>query len=104
MKYSEERIRSVIGLITGALFIWAGTRVASTNIPMALLMIAVGAITLVLALRMTLGDRAGGERLESTGELTTPHFDYLIWTALIVPMLLVVGLAIVAITGVLTSK
>ena len=67
-------------------------------------MMAVGAVTLVLALRMMVGDRSSAKRFESTGELTTPHFDYLIWTALIVPMLLVVALLIIAVTSALTSR
>ena len=88
-------------LVCGAVAIWAGTRVAASSAALALLMMAIGAITLVLALRMMVGDRS---TFESTGELTTPHFDYLIWTGLIVPMLLVVALLIIAVSGALTSR
>jgi len=104
MKSGMDGLRSVLGVVTGALFVWAGTRVAAANVPLALLMIAIGAATVVLALRMAIGDRAADERLEATGELSTPHFDYLIWTALIVPMLLIGALLIMAMTGALASK
>jgi hypothetical protein len=99
MKPRLVGLRFVPGLLSGAVFVWGGTRVAATNIPLALLMMVIGAITLVLALRMMVGDRGAAERLESTGELSTPHFDYLIWTALVVPMLLVVAILIVAIAS-----
>jgi hypothetical protein len=71
---------------------------------LALLMMAIGAVTFVVALRVMVGDRSSAKGFESTGELTTPHFDYLIWTALIVPMLLVVALLIIAVTGALGTR
>jgi hypothetical protein len=90
-------------LFGGALVIVAGVRVAASNIPLGLLLMAIGGGTLVLVVRIMLGGRAAVDRFGSTGELTTPHFDYLIWTALIVPMLLVVALLIIAVTRALTS-
>ncbi len=96
-------LRFLPGLISGATFVWGGTRVAATSIRLAVLMLGIGATTIALALRMMVGDRAG-KGFESTGELTTPHFDYLIWTALLVPMLLVVALVIIAVTSAMTSR
>ena len=104
MNHRLVGLRFIPGVMSGIAFIWAGTRVGPTSVPVALLMMAVGVITLVLVVRMMLGNRAAAERLESTGALTEPHFDYLIWSALLVPMLLVVVLAVLAITGALTSR
>jgi hypothetical protein len=43
-------------------------------------------------------------RLAPTGDITGPHFDYVIWIALGLPMLFVLLLAMLAISGALTSR
>jgi hypothetical protein len=96
-------LRFIPGLMIGVVFVWGGTRVAAASVPVALLMIAIGAVTLVLVVRMMLGDRAAGNRIEATGELTTPNLDYLVWAAFLVPMLMIVALLILAVTGSLSN-
>ena len=82
-----------------------GLKVSGSSPPLGLVMLAIGGVTIALVLRMTVERRAAAKRPpSSTGELTGPSFDYLVWVALGVPMLLVLGLAIVAIAGALSSR
>jgi hypothetical protein len=94
----------VPSLFGGVLIIVGAVRVAASNAALALLMIAIGGCTVVLVVRMMRGGAAAVDGFEATGELNPRHFDYLIWSALVVPMLLVVALLILALTGGLTSK
>jgi hypothetical protein len=89
--------------MSGVFVIWGGVKVAASSIPLALLMFAIGGGTVVLVLRMMLGG-AAVDRFESTGEISKEHFDYLIWASFLVPMLLVVALLALAITGGLTNR
>jgi hypothetical protein len=92
-------------LLGGVFTIWAGLKVSGTSLPLGLVMFAIGGVTIILVARMMVADRAASKRPQaSTGELTGPSFDYLVWVALGVPMLLVGGLLILAITGGLTSR
>jgi hypothetical protein len=104
MKPRLAGLMFVPGLLSGAGIIWGGTKVFASSILLAVLMIAIGVVTIVLVLRMMVENRAAADRLESTGALTTPHFDYLIWTALVVPMVLVVALLILGITSALANR
>jgi hypothetical protein len=90
-------------LLSGGIITVLGFKVATTSLPSGLFMLAIGGLTFVLGVRM-LSNRGAAKRLESTGELTGPHFDYLIWSALGVPMLMVLALAILAITGALNTR
>ncbi len=103
----KNRLAGVVfvpSLFGGVLAIVGGVRVAAWNIPLGLFMTAIGVGTIVLVVRLMRGGAAAVNSFESTGELNTRHFDYLIWSALIVPMLLIVALLIVVITSALTSK
>jgi hypothetical protein len=67
--------------------------------------LAIGGVTILLVARMMVAHREAAKRPpSSTGELTGPSFDYLVWVALGVPMLLVLGLVILAIGGALSSR
>jgi hypothetical protein len=104
MKNRLAGVAFVPSLFGGVLIILGGVRVAASNIALGLLMIAIGGCTVVLVVRMMRGGAAAVDSFETTGELNTPHFDYLIWSALVVPMLLVVALLVLAISGALTNK
>ena len=103
----KNRLAGVVfvpGLFGGVLMIVGGIRVAASNMPLGLLMTAIGVGTVLLVVRLMRGAAGAVNSFESTGELNTRDFDYLIWSALIVPMLLIVALLIVGITSALTSK
>jgi predicted benzoate:H+ symporter BenE len=89
-------------LFSGTLLTWAGLRTAATNLPMGLFILAMGGVTIALLARIVAASRA--VRRPPVGELTGPSFDYLVWVALGLPMLIVALLAILAITGGLTSR
>jgi hypothetical protein len=91
-------------LLVGVIGVVLSVKIATTNLLFGLFMLSITGLTLVLAVRAMVANRGAAKRLESTGELTRPNFDYLVWIALGMPMLLVVALLILAITGALTSK
>ena len=94
----------VPSLFGGVLMMVGGFRIAAFNVTLGLFMTAIGVGTVVLVVRLMRGGAEAVNSFESTGELDTRHFDYLIWSALIVPMVLIVALLIVGITSALTSK
>jgi hypothetical protein len=65
------------------------------------LLLGVGVVTAVLAIRRERGSgrRADSLGLDDSGELGSSAFDYLVWTAIGVPMILVVGLLVFVLTG-----
>ena len=99
----------VLPIVGGAAIVWAGIRLATTNLPVGLLLIAVGVVTVVLLVRVLLGslsarDGTTPDGTTPNGDLTGPYFDYVIWVALGVPMLAILAFAILAITGVLSGR
>jgi hypothetical protein len=91
-------------LVGGIVVMWAGIRVAGSSLPVGLIILALGAVTTILVARMVLRGPAAAKQQVANGDLTGPYFDYIMWVALGVPMLLVVGLVILAITGGLSSR
>jgi len=94
----------VPAVVSGVVTILLSFKIAATNLALGLFVMGFGAITTVLMVRRILAHRGAEERLVDVGELRGPEFDYLIWTALGVPMFLVVALVILAITGALSSR
>jgi hypothetical protein len=64
----------------------------------------VAAVSLVLLARVARGMATGRETPELLGDLRGPSFDYLIWTAIGLPMLMVVVLVILLATGAFTNS
>jgi predicted benzoate:H+ symporter BenE len=89
-------------LLAGIFTIWAGLRTVAANLPMGLFILAIGGVTIILLARIVAAGRA--VKRPPVGELTGPSFDYLVWVGLGLPMLIVVALAILAITGGLTPR
>ena len=84
-------------------------RLATTNLPVGLLLIAVGVVTVVLLVRVLLGslsarDGTTPDGTTPNGDLSGPYFDYVIWVALGVPMLAILAFAILAVTGALNGR
>ena len=86
-------------ILGGAVTVWAGLRLATTSLLVGLPLVAVGAVTVVLVVRLMLGRLAAPDGTTPTGDLSGPYFDYIIWVALGVPMLVILALAILLITG-----
>ncbi len=65
------------------------------------LLLGIGVVTAVLAIRREVGSgrRADVLGLDGSGELGSSAFDYLVWTAIGVPMILVLGLLVFVLTG-----
>ena len=96
-------------IVGGAAIVWAGVRLAMTNLPVGLLLIAMGVVTVVLLVRVLLGslsarDGTTSDGTAANGDLTGPYFDYLMWVALGVPMLAILAFAILAVTGALSGR
>jgi len=99
----------VLPIVGGAAIVWAGVRLAMTNLPIGLLLIAMGVVTVALLVRVLLGslsarDGTTPDGTTPNGDLTGPYFDYVIWVALGVPMLAIVAFAILAVTGALNGR
>ena len=99
----------VLPIVGGAAIVWAGVRLAMTNLPVGLLLIAMGVVTVVLLVRVLLGslsarDGTTPDGTTPNGDLTGPYFDYVIWVALGVPMLAILAFAILAVTGALSGR
>jgi hypothetical protein len=94
----------VPGLLSGLVAVWVSVKIAATNLPLGLFVMAFGGITMALMIRRILAYRGVEKRVVDVGELRGPEFDYLIWIAIGVPMFLVLALVILAITGALTSR
>ena len=93
----------VLPIVGGAAIVWAGIRLATTNLPVGLLLIAMGVVTVVLLVRVLLGSLSP-DGTTPNGDLTGPYFDYVIWVALGVPMLAILAFAILAVTGALSGR
>ena len=88
----------VVPLLAGGLvLIWAGTRVASANLGMGAVMVVTGAITVVLLIRGLRASPSSPMSAAHAGGLPEPWFDYLIWTAIGVPIVLAVLALVLAI-------
>jgi len=59
--------------------------------------------TLVLLVRMVRGIGDGRWALDQLGELRGPSFDYIVWMAIGAPMVMVVLLVLLLVTGGLTT-
>ena len=86
---------AALGMISG------GVRMVALGIaPMGIALFAFGGITAALAARQLIGRvRSPGGGFESSGELSSDEFDYIVWIALGLPVAIVVGLLIIVVTG-----
>jgi hypothetical protein len=97
-------LMAIPGVVIGLIMLWASYRIATTNLLLGLLMFAFGATTAFLMVRRILGSRGPDNDLAEVGALRGPEFDYLIWTALGIPVFLVLFFIVLAVTGGLTSR
>ena len=81
--------------------VWAAVRVfAFGSVPMGIVLFAFGGITAALAARQLIRRfRSPDSGLESSGELSKDEFDYIVWVAVGLPVLLVLGLLIFVLRG-----
>jgi hypothetical protein len=88
-------------MLAALLIVWAGIRsVALGSALMGILLLAIGGITAALAARQLINRvRSRESGFESSGELATDEFDYIVWTALGLPVLLGLGLLIFVLAG-----
>ena len=88
-------------MLTALLIVWGGVRIVALG--SALLGIAVfasGGITAVLAARTLIKRvRSPDSGFESSGELSKDEFDYIVWMALGLPLVFVLGLLVFVLTG-----
>jgi len=99
----------VLPIAGGAAIVWVGIRLATTNLPVGLLLVAMGVVTVALLVRVLVGslsarDDTTADGTTPTGDLTGPYFDYIMWVALGVPMLAILAFAILAVTGALGGR
>lgn len=90
-------------LVGGPVMIWAGARTVGTSLPVGLVLMAIGAVTTILVGRVFVDGVRSGSSPAISGELRGPYFDYLMWTMIGAPFILVALLLILAVTGGLTS-
>jgi hypothetical protein len=64
----------------------------------------VGGASLVLFVRVVREMASATRTTDPIGELTSPFFDYIVWAAISVPMVLVALLLVLLVTGALGSR
>ena len=91
----------VIQVITGLAVVWAGARTTELgSAPIGVLLFAVGGITTALAARQLINSvRSPDSGFEASGKLPKDQFDYIVWTAVGVPIVLVLALLVFVLTG-----
>ena len=82
----------------------AGLMVLGRSVLPGVLMLALGGVALVLATRMAMASRRSIDGPGNKGELSRPAQDYLVWTAIGVPMLMVAIFVVLAIAGALGRR
>jgi uncharacterized membrane protein YidH (DUF202 family) len=87
-------------IFAALLMLWGGLRtVALGSALLGIFLFVCGGITAALAARELVNRVRSRKRVESSGELATYEFDYIMWTALGLPVLLVLGLLAFVLTG-----
>jgi hypothetical protein len=81
--------------------LWGGVRtVALGSAPMGILLFAFGGITAALEARQVIKRVLSPDSgFESSGELSNEEFDYVVWIALGLPVVIVLAVLIVFLTG-----
>lgn len=78
--------------------LWAAVRSWAVEPLLAIGLGVIGVPSLVLYIRMV-KRRVSASEFEETGELSSPHFDYIVWMAVGMPFLMVGLLLLLLITG-----
>jgi hypothetical protein len=92
---------ALVVLVCAGLFS-AAWRLLRTGLPwMGLLLLGVALVTAFLAIRRHIRSRPRTNLLgiDESGELRSPAFDYLVWSSIGVPFILIVGLLVFVLTG-----
>jgi hypothetical protein len=94
-------LQPVIQIGAASLMIVGGLRtVALGSAAIGIILLAAGGITAALAVRgLIRGLRAPDTGFEPSGELPKDQFDYLVWTALGLPIVLALTMLVVVLTG-----
>ena len=75
--------------------LWAGSStIGRDSLGVGLLILGVGAVTAYLAIRWSISFVRSPEPTQLAMEATGPEFDYLIWMAVGLPLVLVLGLLV----------
>ena len=94
-------VQPLLQMLAALGMIWAAVRVIAFGIvPMGIMLFAFGGITASLAARQLIRRfRSPDSGFESSGELSKDEFDYIVWVAVGLPVLLVLGLLIFVLAG-----
>jgi len=85
--------------VYAAIFLLAAAKVFQTEPVAGLLMLAIAVVTATLLVRMVFKEASGSGPAVPEGELSGPAFDFLVWGALGVPLLLAAVLVVMLVTG-----
>ena len=87
--------------MTGLLLVVVGISVGSRgSAAVAILLFAVGGVTSALAARQLASTvRSPKAGFEATGELSSDQFNYIIWAAIGLPAVMIIGLLVIVLTG-----
>jgi uncharacterized membrane protein YidH (DUF202 family) len=94
-------LRPVVQMLAALPMVWGGVRtVALGSAPMGILLFVFGGITAALAGRQLIRRvRSLDSGFESSGELSKEEFDYLVWIALGLPVVIVLAVLVIVLTG-----
>lgn len=79
--------------------IWIPVRMWTDQPAAAIALGLLGIPSLLLFVRMLRRMATDAGTSEMIGDLSPPYFDFIVWTAIGVPMLLVIGLIVLAVSG-----
>jgi chromate transport protein ChrA len=88
-------------LLVMSWLIWMTARLGAVQPVTAILLAVVGAVSLLLFSRVIRQMATDAATPDAIGELSPPLFDYIVWTALGVPVLFIAGLLILLLSGAL---
>jgi len=101
-KSSRSRLlQPVLRVFAALMMVFGGIRiVAIGSAPMGVFLFTLGGITFALAARQLFNkSRSPDSGVESSGVLAKDEFDYIVWFALGLPVVLVLGLLVFVLTG-----
>jgi hypothetical protein len=94
-------LQPVIQIVAAFVMVFGGVRTAALgNTAMGIILLAAGGVTAALALRGLIHRvRSPDSTFESSGELPKDQFDLIVWTALGLPIVLVLAMLVFVLTG-----
>jgi hypothetical protein len=94
-------LQPVIQIVAAFVMVFGGVRTAALgSTAMAIILLAAGGVTAALAVRGLIHRvRSPDSDVESSGELPKDQFDLIVWTALGLPIVLVLATLVFVLTG-----